>query len=101
MRLIDSIPIIKFIENGMNNPNRAEAFGSDATEILAEIMIAPTVNPEDCRPHRWWIWNEENECWVCSNCESSALNNYRGNSTDSDYCPHCGAKMSRKEYSSL
>lgn len=43
--------------------------------------------------HGRWIWNEENECWICSNCEMSALNNYRGNSTDSNYCPNCGAKM--------
>ena len=43
--------------------------------------------------HGRWIWSEENECWVCSNCEMSALNNYRGNSVDSNYCPNCGAKM--------
>ena len=43
--------------------------------------------------HGRWIWSEENGCWVCSNCEMSALNNYRGNSTDSNYCPNCGAKM--------
>lgn len=45
------------------------------------------------RPKGRWIWNEENECWICSNCELSALNNYRGNSTDSEFCPHCGADM--------
>ena len=43
--------------------------------------------------HGRWIWSEENECWVCSECEMSALNDYRGNSTDSDYCPNCGARM--------
>ena len=43
--------------------------------------------------HGRWIWSEENECYVCSNCELSALNNYRANSTDSNYCPHCGADM--------
>ena len=53
---------------------------------------APTV---DAVPvvHGRWIWNDENQCWICSNCEMSALNNYRGNSTDSNYCPSCGAKM--------
>ena len=51
--------------------------------------------PDEIAPvvHGRWIWSEENECWVCSNCEMSALNNYRGNSTDSNYCPNCGAKM--------
>ncbi len=43
--------------------------------------------------HGQWIWNDEDECWICSNCELSALNNYRGNSTESNYCPNCGAKM--------
>lgn len=43
--------------------------------------------------HARWIWNEENECFVCSNCELSALNDYRGDSTNSNYCPNCGAKM--------
>ena len=40
-----------------------------------------------------WMWSEDEECFVCSNCWYSALNDYRGNSTDSEYCPHCGKKM--------
>ena len=43
--------------------------------------------------HGEWIWNEDCECWVCSVCELSALNNYRGLSVNSEYCPHCGKKM--------
>lgn len=43
--------------------------------------------------HAKWIWNEDCECFVCSNCEVSALNDYRGNSTSSPYCPNCGATM--------
>ena len=59
---------------------------------VQDIDEAPTV---DAVPvvHGRWIWNEESECWICSNCEMSALNNYRGNSTDSNYCPNCGAIM--------
>lgn len=38
-----------------------------------------------------WIWDSVEECWICSNCEYSALNNYRGNSVNSNYCPTCGA----------
>lgn len=44
-----------------------------------------------------WVWSEENECWVCSKCELSALNNYRGNSTESNICPNCGADMRKGE----
>ena len=31
--------------------------------------------------------------YVCSNCAYSALNDYRGRSTDSKFCPHCGKRM--------
>ena len=31
--------------------------------------------------------------FICSNCKSSALNDWRGNSTDSKFCPHCGKRM--------
>jgi hypothetical protein len=41
----------------------------------------------------YWMWEEAEECFVCSNCLCSALNDYRGNSADSEYCPHCGKKM--------
>ena len=47
--------------------------------------------------HGRWLYSEENECLICSNCEMSALNNYRGNSAHSDYCPNCGADMRGKE----
>lgn len=39
-----------------------------------------------------WHYDEENECFVCD-CGCSALNNYRGLSVNSNFCPHCGAKM--------
>ena len=46
----------------------------------AQIRVIPAA---DVAPvvHGRWIWNEDDECWVCSNCEASALNNYRGAST--------------------
>ena len=31
--------------------------------------------------------------YVCSCCGHSALNDYRGQSTDSRFCPHCGKYM--------
>lgn len=66
--------------------------GTDNAEYRNNLIVTP-IDPASLRPHGEWIWDEENECWVCSNCESSALNNYRGNSTDSNYCPNCGAVM--------
>ena len=40
-----------------------------------------------------WTWSETFECFVCSNCERSALNNFMGRSTDSRFCPNCGRLM--------
>ena len=40
-----------------------------------------------------WIYDEENECFICHNCKSSALNNYRGLSYNSRFCPECGSRM--------
>lgn len=59
------------------------------------IRIINEIPAADVAPvvHGRWVWDEETDCWVCSNCEASALNNYRGNSTDSNYCPNCGAIM--------
>lgn len=31
--------------------------------------------------------------FACSSCFASALNDYRGRSTDSKFCPHCGKRM--------
>ena len=62
---------------------------SENFEVECDILsadVAPVV-------HGRWVWNEECHCWVCSNCYLSALNNYRGWSTESNYCPNCGARM--------
>ena len=71
-----------------------DSLGASDMEIFAKEVIseAPTVDAVEV-VHGRWVWNEEDECFVCSNCEMSALNNYRGNSAPSDYCPNCGAKM--------
>ena len=40
-----------------------------------------------------WIWKEMEDCFTCSNCGYSALNDYKGDSVDSLFCPHCGKRM--------
>jgi hypothetical protein len=89
MRLIDADALfpygaVPFVEN--------DGFAT-ADKLYGIIKNSPTIDPESLRPKGRWIWNEEYECWACSNCELSTLNNYRGNSTDSNYCPTCGADM--------
>ena len=43
--------------------------------------------------HGHWEYDDVCECYECSVCKMSALNNWRNKSTNSNYCPHCGAKM--------
>lgn len=51
---IERRAIEKFIEDGLNNPDKEKAFGHDAIEILAEISYAPVA---DVAPvvHGEWI----------------------------------------------
>lgn len=42
--------------------------------------------PEDLEAHHY-----------CSNCEYSALNDYRGNPVASKFCPHCGKYMTNHD----
>lgn len=97
MRLIDAEPIEKFIEDGLNNPDKLKAFGHDAIEVLTEIHFASTIDPESLRQKAEWKLNEDGK-WSCTYCESLAIEH----PTDSDwqvitaFCPNCGADM-RKE----
>lgn len=56
-RLIDAEKILKFCEDGLNNPDRTKAFGYDAIEIMAEIQYAPTIDAVEvvrCKDCKHW-----------------------------------------------
>lgn len=58
--------IVKFIENGLNNPDKAEAFGHDAVEILAEIHLAPAADVVEvvrCKDCQHYIYGR---CYVAN-----------------------------------
>ena len=40
-----------------------------------------------------WLYSEVDPVYRCSVCGYCALNDYRGRSTDSRFCPHCGKFM--------
>ena len=68
------------------NPGRVEIIPADT---LQDVEIVTKSNYNNAR----WLWVEVDECFSCSNCGYSALNDYRGNSADSLYCPNCGKRM--------
>ena len=56
----------RFIENGLNNPDKSKAFGHDAVEILTEVHfmdaadVRPVVLCRDCK-YRGCSWTEYDE----------------------------------------
>jgi hypothetical protein len=93
MSYIKKEPIIDFIKNGLNNPNKEEAFGYDVIAILTEIEYAPTADVEVVRHARWLDGR-------CTNCGHEALDYLDETPCGctmrtyiTKYCPNCGAKM--------
>lgn len=43
---IDRAAAEKFIENGLNNPDKTKRFGHDAIEIMAELHYMPAADVE-------------------------------------------------------
>lgn len=86
---IDRAAVEKFIEDGLNNPDKTKRFGHDAIEIMAEVHYMPAA---DVAPvvHGRWLCGED--YMFCSKCGMQW--NYCDNDTqDFKYCPNCGAKM--------
>ena len=50
---IEREALLKFIENGLNNPDRKEAFGYDAVEILEKVQYMPAADVSTVRHGRW------------------------------------------------
>lgn len=101
-RYKDIEPIIGFIEKGLNNPDKAKAFGYDAIEILTEIEYAPTADVAEVRHGEWIEWWDDNYltfCHKCSECGRYPLTKEETMHDEvlSKYCPNCGAKMDKGE----
>ena len=61
--------------------------------------VVAVVEPKELKDtEAEWIAHGEGEdgntiIYECSNCRWCALNDYRGRSTDSRFCPRCGKRM--------
>ena len=97
MRLIDAEPIEKFIEDGLNNPDKLKAFGHDAIEVLTEIHFAPTIDPASLRPKGECIYNTDDFTPKkrCTNCgyNKPLVAGEAIKQEPDNYCPNCGADM--------
>ena len=101
---IEKAAVEKFIEDGLNNPDKNKAFGHDAIEIMAEIHYMPAADVAPVR-HGRWIEDERtypgpglknNLCSVCGEIAGSWKEGLEPGRKWA-YCPNCGALMEGKE----
>ena len=94
---IERAAVEKFIQDGLNNPDKDKAFGHDAIEILAGIhfMLAADVVP--VRHGRWMDAESDDGCivWHCSVCSYPVKT--IGGYPIYHYCPSCGARMDKED----
>lgn len=64
--------VIKFIENGLNNPDKTKSFGHDAIEIMAEVQYMPTADVVEVRHGKWVEDGYDDIPCVCSCCGAEA-----------------------------
>lgn len=85
--------VLKFIENGLNNPNKLKAFGYDAIEIMTEIQYMPAADVAPVVHGRWIkptkIGHRSFDILHCSVCDGVPC----AVDENTKYCPNCGAKM--------
>ena len=97
---IERAAVEKFIEDGLNNPDKNKAFGHDAIEIMAEIHYMPAADVAEVRHGRWLTTDAYPHHLYCSVCYKTYAKNAKWvNELDlpTNYCPNCGALMREVE----
>ena len=101
---IERAAVEKFIEDGLNNPDKNRAFGHDAIEIMAEVHYMPAADVVEVR-HGRWIEDERtypgpglknNLCSVCGEIAGSWKEGLEPGRKWA-YCPNCGARMGKED----
>lgn len=97
---IERAAVEKFIEDGLNNPDKNKAFGHDAIEIMAEIHYMPAADVVEVRHGRWLTTDAYPHHLYCSVCYKTYAKNAKWvNELDlpTNYCPNCGARMGKED----
>ena len=70
--LISRSALEKFIENGLNNPDKTKRFGHDAVEIVTEVHYAPAVDAVEVETLEAWLYEiamNNTMNFLCDACE--------------------------------
>lgn len=97
---IERAAVEKFIEDGLNNPDKNKAFGHDAIEIMAEIHYMPAADVAEVKHGRWLTTDAYPHHLYCSVCYKTYAKNAKWvNELDlpTNYCPNCGARMDKED----
>jgi hypothetical protein len=87
---IERAAVEKFIEDGLNNPDKNKAFGHDAIEIMTEVHYMPAADVAEVRHGRWIF--EPGKIPYCSECKEYSDDGDKG----ATFCPWCGARMNKE-----
>ena len=95
---IEREAIEKFIEKGLNNPDKLKAYGFDAIEILSEVHFMPAADVAEVKRGEWIDLHDENvlyeQTYICSACgEWFVIEAGTPKENGYKYCPNCGARM--------
>ena len=97
---IERAAIEKFIEDGLNNPDKNKAFGHDAIEIMAEVHYMQAADVAEVKHGRWLTTDAYPHHLYCSVCYKTYAKNAKWvNELDlpTNYCPNCGARMGKED----
>ena len=93
---IERAAVEKFIEDGLNNPDKNKAFGHDAIEIMAEIHYMPAADVAEVRHGRWLKRSDGTP--YCSNCGANERDAYSSVVNECAFCYSCGARMDKEGF---
>lgn len=92
---IEKAAVEKFIEDGLNNPDKNKAFGHDAIEIMAEIHYMPAADVAEVVHGKWEPGNPI--CPVCGENKFKDLDADVWADWQPKFCPNCGARMNKED----
>ena len=86
-----------WVKGHADNPynQKCDKLAVDAHKLHANEVVPKALKQLNYNEAEWQIVEDEPDVdgYICSNCGYSALNDYRGQSTASKFCPHCGRYM--------
>lgn len=88
---IERAAVEKFIEDGLNNPDKNKAFGHDAIEIMTEVHYMPAADVAEVRHGRWIF--DPGKIPYCADCKEYSDDGDKG----ATFCPWCGARMGEED----